>query len=199
MEETKINKELLNKFNKVKTAVKNTDFQKKGKANTGKYDFTYLRLEELQPIIDEELLKENLIAFTNFTKDNVIYTVIDLENPDNKIEQTIPMVMKGLQSGSEAQSLGASITYLRRYILLNVYELSIKDNAEMEMDLKSHNLLQIQKRVQLLLSEKMKELGSLDEVAKKLNTNSKKLNETILLYSQLNNFEKALEKVKTDD
>lgn len=199
MEETKLNKDLLEKFDKVKKAIKKTDFQKKGKANTGKFDFSYLRLEELQPIVDEELSKQKLMAFTNFTKEYVVYTIIDLENTDNKFEQTVPMVLKGLQSGSEAQSLGASITYMRRYILLTVYELSIKDNAEMELDLKSQNISLIQKRVQLLLSEKMKELGSLDEVAKKLNTNSKKLNETILLYSQLNNFEKALEKVKADD
>lgn len=199
MEEIKLNKQLLERIDKVKKAIKKTDFQKKGKANTGKFDFTYLRLEELQPIIDEELSKQKLMAFTNFTKEYVVYTIIDLENTDNKFEQTVPMVLKGLQSGSEAQSLGASITYMRRYILLTVYELSIKDNAEMELDLKSQNISLIQKRVQLLLSEKMKELGSLDEVAKKLNTNSKKLNETILLYSQLNNFEKALEKVKADD
>lgn len=67
------------------------------------------------------------------------------------------------------------------------------DTKYREPDLQSHDIMAIQKRVQLLLSDKMRQRGiGTDELAKALGMKPKEVNEMLGLYNKLSKFEKAV-------
>lgn len=67
------------------------------------------------------------------------------------------------------------------------------DSKNREPDLQSHDIMAIQKRVQILLSDKMRQRGmSTDELAKALGMKSKEVNEMLGLYNKLSKFETAV-------
>lgn len=193
--ENKMN--MYKKFDKIKREIKEKSLGigKDGHADAGNFKHSFVTLEKLQPLVDDVLKENNVVAVMPIGVEQITYTLVDLDSGE-KLEITIPMVLKGLQKGSEAQSLGASLTYMRRYTLGTVYELNFKDEAEKEKSLELHDISVIEKRTQILYTDKAKELGSMKDVAKSMGLTSDKMSDKFKLFKEIRDFENKLKKVK---
>lgn len=169
------------KFENAKNYVKEKA-QKGEIGKTGKSDFTnstFVKLEDLQPVVDKALKENKLFARPLFITDIATYEITNLEDTSEQLIFTVPMVLKGLLKGSEAQSLGASLTYMRRYMLLTVFELNVPDEAETEKNFDKHDIWVIQKRLQKEITEKYKNYEKIEDFYKAIGTNKKALQDTL--------------------
>ena len=108
------------------------DFKKSGK---NKYsDYEYFELSDFLPNV--MAIFQSLKLFSKFTiqNDEAILTIINIENSNEQIEFKSPYIKAVLKdkAGGEPQpiqGLGASHTYLRRYLYVNALEITEFDTV----------------------------------------------------------------------
>ncbi len=99
---------------------------KKGKTNTYS-NYTYYELSDFLPQL-MKLMKENKMAsMVSFTPELATLTLIDAEKPDARIDFTTPMSTAKLKACHEVQNLGAVMTYTRRYLYIDAFEIAESD------------------------------------------------------------------------
>ena len=111
------------KLIKVRNEIRKKELKKTGKSNNHKY----YELGDFLPAITELCEQEKLCTFVNFTDDLATLSVIDAEKPDTTIEFTSPMSEASLRNCHAVQNLGATQTYLRRYLYMNAFEIIESD------------------------------------------------------------------------
>lgn len=123
------------KINKVREAWKNANIEKDGHGKAGggaKYD--YYKPQQIIDFCLEQELKLGLIS--NFTVNNAdgtcYYRVINID--DNKdIVTCCPFVVPKKMACSEAQQVGAALTYYNRRLAMMLYK--IEDNSRESVDI----------------------------------------------------------------
>lgn len=87
--------------------------------------FTYFELEDIVPTVTEIFQEVGLIALTNFSSELATIQIVNTDNPNDSVtfcspfKQIEPIVSNtGKKATNEMQSLGASITYMRRYLYM---------------------------------------------------------------------------------
>lgn len=103
------------------------NFKKSGKNSFNK--FNYYELEDILPIIQCKCLENNLLLEFSFSGTEATLKLRDINCPEKIISNRMPMpeitqINKGMNI---MQSLGAYITYLKRYLLLNTFLICEKD------------------------------------------------------------------------
>lgn len=109
------------------------EFQEKPLKKSGHNKFAgyyYFELADFLPTINSLLDKYNLCSNINFGKDLATLTIINSENPDEKMEFTSPMSEANLKGCHAVQNLGAVQTYLKRYLWVNAFEIVESDGLE---------------------------------------------------------------------
>lgn len=102
---------------------------------TGWNDFSKFKYFELTDFLIQatNLLDENgLCTIINFEEEQAILTVINIDNPEEKIQFTSPMKYSN-SNNNPVQNLGATQTYVSRYLyiqLLHIVENDEVDSAE---------------------------------------------------------------------
>lgn len=86
--------------------------------------FNYYTLEDLVPPIAKLLKKYNLFSHLTFTDEIGTLTILDINNPEERITFTAPMRDKLQSHGDSVQNLGATITYMRRYFYLIAFDIT---------------------------------------------------------------------------
>lgn len=77
----------------------------------------YFQLDDIVPIATPLFHEQNLIPLVNFTKDECTLTVLDMLDENNKIVFTAPVrEWLGNAAVTPVQAMGATITYMRRYL-----------------------------------------------------------------------------------
>lgn len=77
----------------------------------------YFQLEDIVPISTPLFHEQDLLPVTNFTKDECTLTVIDMTDAESRLVFTAPMrEWLGNAAVTPVQALGATITYMRRYL-----------------------------------------------------------------------------------
>lgn len=77
----------------------------------------YFQLEDIVPISTPLFHEQDLLPVTNFTKDECTLTVIDMTDSESRLVFTAPMrEWLGNAAVTPVQALGATITYMRRYL-----------------------------------------------------------------------------------
>lgn len=115
----------MNLYEKLATARKK--FKELKITKGGRNDFQKYSYFELTDIlnavtdINEEL---KLCTVETVTSDTASLTVVDAEKPDDACTFTVPMSEANLKGCHPVQSLGAVITYLRRYLYQNAYSVA---------------------------------------------------------------------------
>ncbi len=117
-------------------------FLQKGAKKSGvnrHMEFDYFELADIVPYAVPIFDEHGLLHIFNLTKDEATLTLTNCDNPEETIVFSVPMVeIKALTSNTgkvittEIQSLGALITYLRRYlymIALDIVENDIIDRG----------------------------------------------------------------------
>jgi hypothetical protein len=102
-------------------------FQNAGikKSGNNKY-FTYYELSDILPEINKLANELKFCCIVNFTSETATLDFVDLEG-DGKITFTSPMAEVKLASGQPCQKLGASQTYLKRYLYQHCFEIVEND------------------------------------------------------------------------
>ncbi len=89
--------------------------------------YVYYNLDDILPAINRIAGELKFLCVTNFTAETAVLRVIDAENPDSFIEFSCPMSRADLKGCHEVQQLGAAITYIKRYLYQNAFEISEPD------------------------------------------------------------------------
>ena len=111
------------------------DVKKSGKNMNMSYK--YFELQDIVPVATPIFQKVGLLAITTFTDDVAMMTIIDIDNPSDRIIFTSPMreiapiVSKsGAEVTNAIQRLGSVETYQRRYLYMVALDIVESDSIE---------------------------------------------------------------------
>jgi len=113
---------IFEKLNEARLRFQNAGIKKNG---NNKY-FTYYELSDILPFINKIASELKFCCIVNFTSETATLDFVDLEG-DGKITFTSPMAEVKLASGQPCQNLGASQTYLKRYLYQHCFEIVEND------------------------------------------------------------------------
>lgn len=113
---------IFEKLNEARLRFQNAGIKKSG---NNKY-FTYYELSDILPFINKIASELKFCCIVNFTSETATLDFVDLEG-DGKITFTSPMAEVKLSSGQPCQNLGASQTYLKRYLYQHCFEIVEND------------------------------------------------------------------------
>ena len=113
------------------TEVKKSGFNKFG-------NFAYYELEDLLPTIEQSCYENGLLMQFQFDNSKAVIRFINTDNPKETYSNSIPLQSRelpNLPKMNEFQVYGSMMTYYKRYLLLNTFnisERSIIDNDAYE-------------------------------------------------------------------
>ena len=91
----------------------------------------YFELDDIVPIAMPLFHEQNLIPMVNFTKDDAAMTILDMTDPQTTIVFTAPMrEWLGNAAVTPVQALGATETYMRRYLYQQALDIVEADEME---------------------------------------------------------------------
>lgn len=106
------------------------ELQEKNIKKSGRNKFvgySYYELSDILPSINELMVEHKLCMIIGFTKELGTLTLINSDDPEQKIENTVPMGDVQLKGAHIAQNYGASQTYARRYLILSTFNICESD------------------------------------------------------------------------
>jgi len=116
------------KLQLIRCELQHKDITKSGKNEFVKYG--YFELSDFISEVNDLMLTHKITSTIQYDKEIAKLTLIDCEKPDNTIVFTSPMADGGLKACSPIQNLGATITYLRRYLWINALEIVESDISD---------------------------------------------------------------------
>lgn len=102
-------------------ALQAKELKKSGKNKFAGYE--YFELHDFLPTVQTIFADTGLAAVFRCSNEFATLTVYNTEKPDEQIEFTAPMAAAELKGCHPVQNLGASISYLRRYLYVNALEI----------------------------------------------------------------------------
>ena len=109
------------KLQAARIKLQNTKLTKSG--NNKFAGYKYFELGDFLPAIQDIFLGLNLCGVVSFGKDEACLTIVDIENPTDRVVVSSPMSSAALKGCHEVQNLGAVQTYLRRYLWVTAMEI----------------------------------------------------------------------------
>ena len=106
------------------------ELQQKNIKKSGRNKFvgySYYELSDILPSINELMVEHKLCMIIGFTKELGTLTLINSDDPEQKIENTVPIGDVQLKGAHIAQNYGASQTYARRYLILSTFNICESD------------------------------------------------------------------------
>jgi len=127
------------KLNKARTELQNLELKKSGYNDYSKY--SYYELGDFLPAINA--ICDKLGLFTKFSivsdrgKEKAVLTVYNADEANEKVNFIVPTAeveigkkKDGTGGAEPIQNLGGKITYMRRYMLFNAFEMVESDSVE---------------------------------------------------------------------
>lgn len=112
------------KLNEARLRFQNAGVKKSGKNSYAGY--TYYELADILPFINQIANELKFTCIVNFTPELATLDFVDLEE-NGKITFTSPMSSASLKGAMEVQNTGAVMTYLKRYLYQNCFEIVEND------------------------------------------------------------------------
>ena len=117
------------KLNRVRADILNGSVKQSGKNSSIQYE--YFELSDFVPRVTVLFNEYGLISVVNFSEDMAVLTIINTDNPEDRVSFTSPMRYPTENRAiNPVQSLGASHTYLRRYLYYLALDLCVVDEIE---------------------------------------------------------------------
>lgn len=145
------------KINEVKKFILESKISKSGKNNH--INFKYYELGDIIPSIIEGCNKYNLCCLFSMTDEGMTLTIVDIENPTDKVVFNTPIRQWENKTCTPIQILGGTQTYLRRYLYLMAFDIvepdlfdAIQNNEDQQNTIPS--VLEIAKQMEGALSLK---------------------------------------------
>lgn len=89
--------------------------------------FNYYTLNAILPPINELCQKHRITYTTKFTKEEVTLTLYNQDDLNDTVVFGMPFVMSELKSAPRIQCLGASVSYITRYLMISVFGIAESD------------------------------------------------------------------------
>jgi len=109
------------KLNEARVRLQTMNLKKSG--NNAFAEFKYYELSDFLPKINEIFAELKLCSILCLYKENATLTIVNGESPSEHIEFESPIADAALRKGSPIQSLGATHTYIKRYLYMNALEI----------------------------------------------------------------------------
>lgn len=106
------------KLQNARVLLQNKKIKKSGKNQY--YD--YFELADFLPAVNEILNELKVHSMFNITREKAILRLVDIEDKTEELFES-PFVKAELKGCTAVQALGASITYLKRYLYMNAFEI----------------------------------------------------------------------------
>ena len=119
------------KLNEARIRFQNANVKKSGKNNYAGY--TYYELADILPAINKIAQELKFSCIVNFTPDLATLDFVDCEK-NEKITFTSPMSSASLKGAMDVQNTDAVITYLKRYLYQNCFEIVEGDALDSTMN-----------------------------------------------------------------
>ncbi len=165
------------KLQNIKQYISTKELKKSETADTGKFgSYNYFSFEEIQRLISSACLKEKCLCTINILADQCQLVLVNLENTEQQLQfihdftATLNNFTTPASIYSKAlQNLGCKVTYLKRYMFIQVFDLCENDPTEqiaVEEEKKHQKELKLQEledRKQKIIKEKiMAQLAKLE-------------------------------------
>lgn len=127
--ERKIMEEIKKSNIYVKLAKLRNDIQRAPLKKTGHnafQKFDYFELKDFIPTVMKMCDDIGLVGHVTVSNEDAVLTIINAESPDESLSFTVPWVMS-TGSSNPIQNLGATVTYIRRYLWMMALELVEND------------------------------------------------------------------------
>lgn len=141
------------KLNEARIRFQNANVKKSGKNTYANY--TYYELADILPAINQIAKELKFTCVIRFTSDIASLDFMDCEKPEDKIVFTSPMSEANLKGCMAVQCLGGVITYIKRYLYQNCFEIVESDILD-----RTVNPSDVRTELKTLLENYEKELGS---------------------------------------
>ena len=113
---------ILKKISEARVRLQDTKINKSGENKFAK--FKYYELADFLPTLNKINLELGICTRFEIKENNAYLTVFDIDKQEDNITFTIPYVSSELKGATKIQELGATITYLRRYLFLVAFEIT---------------------------------------------------------------------------
>lgn len=113
---------ILKKIAEARVKLQDTKINKSGENKFAK--FKYYELADFLPTLNKINLELGICTRFEIVENNACLTVFDIDKQEDNITFTIPYVSSELKGATKIQELGATITYLRRYLFLVAFEIT---------------------------------------------------------------------------
>lgn len=113
------------KLQEARVKLHNTKLNKSGKNSFAK--FNYFELGDFVPQVTSIFNELGLCGVVSFTQDTAYLTVHNVEEKDDFVTFTSPMVFASMDKTQPIQNLGSTHTYMRRYLWLMCMEIVEND------------------------------------------------------------------------
>ena len=136
------------KLQKAKLELTKRDIKKSGKNTyTG---FTYFELSDFLPHIVEILESLGLCSVINIGEKMAELAIINNDNPEDKTSVSIPVATASVKGANDMQNLGATQTYLRRYLYMLAFDIVENDISDslINKDLHQKKVKEVEKLIE---------------------------------------------------
>ena len=118
---------IFEKLNEARLRFQNANVKKSGKNAYAGY--SYYELSDILPFINQIANELKFCCVLNYNSELAKLDFCDLEK-DEKITFSVPMSSASLKGAMEVQNTGAVITYLKRYLYQNCFEIVEDDTLD---------------------------------------------------------------------
>lgn len=133
------------KLNEARLKFQNANVKKNGYNKFAGY--TYFELADILPAINQIARDLKFTCVISFTSDMATLEFIDNEKPEDKITFTTPMSEANLKGCMAVQCLGGVITYIKRYLYQNCFEIVESDMLDSTMNPNEKNIDELIQKV----------------------------------------------------
>lgn len=109
--------------------------------------YKYFELEDIVKPVTKIFLEIGLVSESNYSSEMAVMTIVNCDDPTQRIAFTAPFNQitpiisnQGKQVTNDMQALGASITYMRRYLYQLALDLIVNDEVEPKIDKNTNNV-----------------------------------------------------------
>jgi len=117
------------KLSEARKLIRETKLKKEGYNSFSKYD--YFTPSQISSLVSDACYKNGLLTKYDLVYENEAYIgyllVYNIENPEDKMQFTMPTAIADIKATNLAQKKGGTSTYNERYLKMSAFE--ITDNA----------------------------------------------------------------------
>ena len=113
--------EIFKKLAEARKIIRNTNMKKAGWNDYSKYH--YFTPEQISKLVADTCEQVGLIDLFSLRPDLSTITIVNLDNPEDKIEFHMKTMIPEIKATNATQQVGGAVTYLQRYLKMTAFDI----------------------------------------------------------------------------